>query len=99
MLRSRGINSVMRARHSSHWVLEGFARAGIAYEFCALERPDLHREFFSAIDAGKIDLPENNGLAAQLRSMRRWQKDHGEHGDDLLTAFAGARKQFMILYV
>jgi hypothetical protein len=35
-------------------------------------------------------LPQHDGLAAQLRSQRHRQKDHGEHGDDLLTAVAGA---------
>lgn len=90
LLRQRGITTVMGPRHSSGWVLEGFSRAGISYEFCALRRPDLHRDFLKALADGKIDLPQHDLLAAQLLSVRHPAKDHGQHGDDVLTAVAGA---------
>lgn len=90
LLRGHRCSSVMGARHSSHWVREGFARAGISYGFCALERPDLPRDFLAALDDKKIELPKHSVLTAQLRSVRYREKDHGQHGDDLLTTVADA---------
>ena len=87
-LRMRGIDRVMGDRHSSRWAKEAFARHSIAYEFCELVRPDLHRDFIALLNAKRVLVPQNAGLQRQLHWFVMRKKDHGE-GDDLLTAIAG----------
>lgn len=89
ILRERGIKTAVGAKHSSRWTLTEFAKHNINYEFCKYERPDLHRMFLSLLDSGRVELPKHEGFRAQLRSLRNRQKDHGEYGDDILTAVAG----------
>lgn len=89
LLHERKIDTVMGGRYSSRWAVEAFARHGIAFQFCELERPDLQRDFLKLVDAKRVALPEHAELKHQLRTLMRRRVAHGGP-DDLVTAVGGA---------
>jgi hypothetical protein len=97
LLKSYRVSSVAGDHYAGEWPREQFRRLGIQYEPSAKPKSDLYLELLPAINAGTVDLLDNERLISQLtgleRRTSRFGKDSIDHGpgghDDLANSVAG----------
>jgi hypothetical protein len=98
VLKEYRIYSVMSDRYAGQWVVESFTKAGVGVNYSELSASELYQEILPLINAGKVELPDNQRLLNQFagleRRVRAGGKDlitHPPGGhDDLANACAGA---------
>ncbi|MEQ9010080.1 hypothetical protein [Algiphilus sp.] len=91
------ITKVEGDRYGGEWPRERFTVHRITYEPAAKPRSDLYRDLLPLLNAGRIELPDNDRLTTQLCSLERRTsrggKDSIDHAngahDDLANAVAG----------
>lgn len=92
------VSNALGDRYAGEWPVEQFRRHGIYFEQAARPKSDLYRDLLPAINAGAVDLLDNQRLTSQLASLERRTArggrdsiDHppGSH-DDVANAAAGA---------
>jgi hypothetical protein len=98
LLKSYRVSKVVGDRYAGEFPRELFRKHNISYECAEQTKSDLFRDLLPLLNAGRIDLPHNDRLIAQLvgleRRTSRAGKDsisHAPNGhDDLINAAAGA---------
>jgi len=97
VLRGYDINEVVGDRYAGEWPREQFRFRGIEYQVAELDRSRLYLEFLPRVNAGTVELPQDQMLLRELRGLERRRGpsgrdriDHrpGEH-DDRANAVAG----------
>lgn len=97
LLRAYGIREVTGDRYAGEWPREAFRAHGVRYETAQLDRSALYLELLPLVNAGTIELPDDDKLLRELRGLERRRGtagrdrvDHrpGEH-DDRANAVAG----------
>ena len=97
LLKTYRCNSVTGDRHAGEWPREAFRSHGIEYAVVELDRSRLYLELLPVINAGTIELPDDDKLLRELRGLERQRGsagrdrvDHpaGQH-DDRANAVAG----------
>jgi hypothetical protein len=97
LLRSYGIRGVSGDRYAGEWPREAFRAHGVRYETAQLDRSALFLELLPMVNAGTIELPDDDKLLRELRGLERRRGlagrdriDHrpGQH-DDRANAVAG----------
>jgi len=97
LLKSYGIRSVVGDRYAGEWPREAFQRHGITYEPSAKPKSDLYRNALPLLNAGRIELLDDDRLVAQIvgleRRTARGGRDSIDHApnqhDDLANVVAG----------
>jgi hypothetical protein len=85
---------------------ELFRKHGISYEVCKSPKSDLYRDLLPLLNSGRIVLPRNDRLVAQIVGLERRVSragkdsiDHGPHGhDDLANCLAGVAAATRVPY-
>jgi hypothetical protein len=98
VLKLYGCGSVVGDRYGGQFPVELFRQHGIAYVPSERVKSDLYREMLPLLTAGRVELPDDPRLHAQLvgleRRVARGGKDSIDHGpsgrDDLANVCAGA---------
>ncbi len=97
LLRSYRISKVTGDRYAGEWPREAFRSVGVMYEVAPKPKSDLYLAMVSAVNGEQIELPENEQMLRELRSLERRRGssgrdrvDHPAGGfDDLANAIAG----------
>jgi hypothetical protein len=95
---SYGISKVIGDRYAGAWVEERMRSHGLRFEPSPLPKSDLYTAALGPLNSGRVELPDNARLVAQLvgleRRVTRSGKDSVDHApggrDDLANALAGA---------
>jgi hypothetical protein len=98
LLKSYRVTSVTGDRYAGEFPRELFRKAGIQYVCAEKPKSDLYRDLLPLLNSGRITLPRNDRLVAQLvgleRRTARSGRDSIDHGpgmhDDIANACAGA---------
>ncbi len=98
ILKFYGIHAVQADKYAGAWVVEAFARHGIACEQSAKPKSDLYRDLLPLLNSGRVELLDVPRLHAQLlaleRRTARGGRDSIDHApgahDDVINAAAGA---------
>jgi hypothetical protein len=100
LCRQYGVGSITGDRYSANFVVEAFAKEGIAYQHSQRDRSQLYSDSLPLFTTGRVRLLDHPRLAAQLTSLERRVspagRDRIDHGpgphrhDDLANAVAGA---------
>ncbi len=96
-LRRYGITTVQGDKYGGEWPRHRFREHGIAYEPTARPKSDLYMDLLPLLNAGRVELLDNQRLTAQLcgleRRTARSGKDSVDHSpgghDDVANAVAG----------
>ena len=96
-LRRYGITTVQGDKYGGEWPRHRFREHGIAYEPTARPKSDLYMDLLPLLNAGRVELLDNQRLTAQLcgleRRTARSGKDSVDHTpgghDDVANAVAG----------
>jgi hypothetical protein len=96
-LKSYGVRKVIGDRYAGLWPVEQFARFDIEYEQSAAPKSELYLTLLALLNSRRIELVDNQRLAAQLCSLERRTArggkdsiDHPPGGmDDCANAIAG----------
>jgi hypothetical protein len=97
LLKTYRVNKVIGDHYAGEFVKEPFRKHGISYEVCKQPKSDLFRDLLPLLNSGRITLPKNDRLIAQIvgleRRVSRAGKDSIDHApagrDDLANAVAG----------
>ena len=97
LLKSYRVPTVTGDRYAGEWPREAFRRHGITYEPAAKPKSDLYRDALALLNAGRLELPDDSRLHAQLvgleRRTARGGKDSVDHApgahDDLANVVCG----------
>ena len=97
LLRDYRISKVTGDRYAGEWPREAFRSAGISYEVAPRPKSDLYLGMVSAVNSERVELPENEQMLRELRSLERRRGasgrdrvDHPPGGhDDIANAVAG----------
>jgi hypothetical protein len=97
LLREYRVSRVTGDRYAGEWPREAFRSEGVQYEVAAKTKSDLYLALVSTIHGEQIELPENETMLRELRSLERRRgssgKDRVDHPpgghDDLANALAG----------
>jgi hypothetical protein len=95
--KSYGIRSVLGDRYAASWPSRQWEKNGLQYKTEARVKSDLYLSFLPLLNSGRIQLPNDRGLAVQFESLERRQTragkeviDHPRHQhDDLANCVAG----------
>ncbi|MEI6558497.1 MAG: hypothetical protein WCO00_08815 [Rhodospirillaceae bacterium] len=98
VLKSYHLTSVMGDRYAAQWVVEAFAKVGIAYRHSERDRSAIYSDVLPLFTSGRARLLDNTRLASQFSALERRTSvggrdriDHGPNGhDDAANAAAGA---------
>jgi hypothetical protein len=98
LLKSYNISKVTGDNYAKEWPIERFRVHGITYEPSAKVKNVIYQEFLALLNSRKIELLDNQRLAAQLVGLERRNGPSGQftitHADgahdDLANAVAGA---------
>lgn len=98
LLRSYGLAEVTGDRYAAQWVVEAFAKEGIAYHQADRDRSAIYLDALPLFTAGRARLLDNVRLVNQLASLERRTsrigKDRVDHPpggtDDVANAASGA---------
>jgi hypothetical protein len=82
VLKEYRIYSVMSDRYAGQWVVESFIKAGISVNYSELSASELYQEVLPLLNAGKVELPDNQRLLNQFASLERRVRAGGK---DLIT--------------
>ena len=96
-LRRYGITTVQGDKYGGEWPRHRFREHGIAYEPTARPKSDLYMDLLPLLNAGRVELLDNQRLTAQLCGLERRTArsgrdsvDHSPGGhDDVANAVAG----------
>jgi hypothetical protein len=77
-------------RFANGWTTEALRKHGLRHQRMENDRPDVLRDFFALLDAGKVMLPPNEGLQQRLSSMQRRRSNDAGDLADLVNVIAGA---------
>jgi hypothetical protein len=97
LLKSYRCRSVTGDRYAGEWAREAFRIHGINYEVSKLDRSALYLELLPVINAGAIELLDDDKLLRELRGLERRRGSAGRDGvdhprgqhDDRANAVAG----------
>ena len=97
-LKPYGISRVTGDRYAGEWPRTAFQRHGITYATSDRPKSDLYRDALPLLTAGRVELPDNLRLVAQLLGLERRTgrsgKDSIDHAprahDDVANATCGA---------
>ena len=97
LMRDYRISQVEGDRYGGEWPRERFAVHRITYEVAHKTRSELYRDMLPLINSGRVELPDDERLLAQLCSLERRTgrggKDSIDHApgahDDRANAVAG----------
>jgi hypothetical protein len=98
VLKSYGLSYVTGDRYGGEWPREVFRKAGIGYQTSERAKSEIYLEVLPLLNAGRVELLDNQRLIAQLSGLERRTSrsgkdsvDHGPGGhDDLINSAAGA---------
>jgi hypothetical protein len=98
VLRSYGLQRTIGDKYSAMWVIEAFAKCGVAYEHSERNRSEIYLDALPLFTSGRARLLDNKRLVTQFASLERRTspigKDRVDHGpggfDDLCNSAAGA---------
>jgi hypothetical protein len=98
LLKSYRIVSISGDRYAGEFPRELFRKYGIEYACSEKPKSDLYRDLLPLLNSGRVTLPRNDRLVAQLvgleRRTARSGKDSIDHGpgahDDIANVIAGA---------
>lgn len=97
LLKTYGLSVAIGDRYAANFVVEGFAKSGIAYRHSERDRSAVYMEMLHALNAGRLALLDHSEMLRQLRSLERRRGaghdkiDHPRGGhDDLINSAAGA---------
>jgi len=93
-----GVNEITSDRWGGAWVEEMWGKTGIGIRTAELTASDLYLNFLALISSGRVELPDNPHLQAQLLQLERRTRPGGRDQvthppglhDDLANAVAGA---------
>jgi hypothetical protein len=96
-LRRYGISKLTGDRYAGEWPVARFREHGIAFEQSARPKSDLYHDLLPLLNAGRVELLDNQRLLVQLvgleRRVSRQGKDSIDHTpgghDDVANAVAG----------
>jgi hypothetical protein len=80
--RSFGITKVMGDRFGGAWVADAFARYGLRYEACELDKSAIYREALAFFAADRVELLDIPRLITELRMLERRPRSGGR-GDSI----------------
>jgi hypothetical protein len=91
-----GISSCTGDKYAAQWVVEAFAKVGIAYEHSERDRSAIYLDALPLFTSGRARLLDNRRLVTQFKSLERRTspigKDRVDHGpggfDDLCNSAA-----------
>jgi hypothetical protein len=97
LLRRYGISKVTGDRYAGEWPVARFREHGISFEQSARSKSDLYHDLLPLVNAGRVELLDNQRLLVQLvgleRRVSRQGKDSIDHTpgghDDVANAVAG----------
>ena len=97
VLKSYGVRKVVGDRYAGEWPREAFRRYGIEYETAPMSKSDLYRDALALVNAGRIELLDDDRLVTQLVGLERRTArggrdsiDHSPGGhDDVANVVAG----------
>jgi hypothetical protein len=98
VLRTYGCTRTKGDRYSAQWVVEAFAKCGIAYEHSERDRSAIYLDALPLFTSGRARLLDSRRLVTQFAGLERRTspvgKDRVDHGpggaDDLCNSAAGA---------
>ena len=98
ILKGYGLRSVTGDKYAAQWVVEAFAKHGIAYRHSERNKSEIYLEAEPLFAQGSVRLPDDRALLTELRQLERRTArggrdtvDHPPRGhDDLANAAAGA---------
>ena len=98
ILKCYGLHSVTGDKYAAQWVIEAFAKHGIAYRHSERNKSEIYLEAEPLFAQGSVRLPDDRALLTELRQLERRTArggrdtvDHPPRGhDDLANAAAGA---------
>jgi hypothetical protein len=98
VLRTYGCTRTTGDRYSAQWVVEAFAKCGIAYEHSERDRSAIYLDALPLFTSGRARLLDSRRLVTQFAGLERRTspvgKDRVDHGpggaDDLCNSVAGA---------
>lgn len=99
LLRSYGIHKVVGDRYGGAWPQERFLTHGITYEPSQRTASDLYKELLPLINAGRVELLDNQRHGSQLAALERKTTNTGDRisrppgpvsHDDLANSAAGS---------
>jgi hypothetical protein len=91
------VRSVTGDRYAGEWPREAFRGEGVQYEVAVKPKSDLYLALVSTVHGERVEIPENETMLRELRSLERRRgtsgKDRVDHPagghDDLANALAG----------
>lgn len=97
LLKLYDVRSVTGDRYAGEWPREAFRARGIGYETAELDRSQLYLELLPHVNAGTVELPDEEKLLRELRGLERRRGTAGRdrvdhrpgHYDDRANAVAG----------
>jgi hypothetical protein len=97
LLKSYRVTKVTGDHYAGEFPREIFRKHCISYEVCKQPKSDLYRDLLPLLNSGRITLPRNDRLVAQIvgleRRVTRAGKDSIDHApnghDDVANAVAG----------
>lgn len=98
LLRDYRVGRVTGDRYAGEWPRERFREHGITYDPAAKAKSDLYLDLLAVVNSGRVELPPDPRMAAQLVNLERRTSragkdtvDHAPGGyDDVANAVAGA---------
>jgi hypothetical protein len=94
VLKSYGCTRVQGDRYSASWVSDAFRECGIAYEPSPRSKSEIYLESVGQFSQGKVRIPNEAALIAQLRGLERQGRDSVDHApgahDDRANGACGA---------
>jgi hypothetical protein len=98
LLKSYGCSQVVGDKYAAKWVVEAFAKVGIAYRHSDADRSAIYLDCLPLFTSGRVRLIDNPRIVAQFAALERRtfptgrdRIDHGRAGrDDACNAVAGA---------
>jgi hypothetical protein len=82
LARSYGINEVVGDNFAGEWVSQAFRDAGIGYKKSDLPKSQLYLEGISTFNRGRVNLPSDEKLVRELRTLERQVRRSGKDSVD-----------------
>ena len=110
LLKCYRVDTVVGDRYAGEWPREAFRSHGITYDLAALDRSRLYVELVPAVNAARVEIPDDPALLRELRGLERRRgssgRDRVDHRpgahDDRSNALAGVvhmlRREVVPLY-
>ena len=78
LLKTYRVSRVVGDRYGGEWPVEAFREQGITYELASKTKSELYLAFVATINGQRIELPEDEALLRELRSLERKRGHSGK---------------------